>query len=170
MPRNIEQWNPEPAPFGNARGLDYVSVDVQARIAHRMGVTVTAGHFAPDIQAEQEAMTAPERDPRDKTRVYRLVTVSADGLCITGDEENCHTSGYRSSYWLDRMTDDTIVLDIRTCPDPVKFAVNGPMVDVSLPEGTVSHIGSIPQGMEQVVDNYLGEWARLAQTTIDDLV
>lgn len=161
MPRT---WNPDPAPFGNARGLDYVSVDVKARIAHRFGATVTAGHFADDIQAEQEAATAPERDARDRDREpFAVITVSHDGLTISGDDRDGrgYTRGYRSSYWLDRMDADTIVIDVRTIPeaDVMRYAVRGPMADPTLPANSVSglDVDTSDPMVQTIADNFLGQ-------------
>lgn len=157
-------WTPEPAPFGNATGFDTVALDVQIAIAISMGMKVYRGEFPPDIQAEQEARTAPEREADP----LKCITISNDGLSISGEYDG-HRSvrGYRSHYWLDQLTPDTIVFDVRTLDweDAKSFAIRGPLTGVDLPEGVVSKLGPIDSVMAGVAEDYMRSvGATLAET------
>lgn len=156
-------WSPEPAPFGNATGFDTVALDVQIAIAISMGMKVYRGHFPEDIQAEQEARTAPEREADP----LKTITISHDGLAISG-HYNGHrsVSGYRSSYWLDQMTPETVVFDIRTLPWELakSYAIRGPLLGVDLPEGVVSKLGPIDSIMAGVAEDYM----RHAGTSLEE--
>lgn len=153
-------WTPEGGPFGNAGGLDYVSIDVKIKIAEDFGATVLIGRLPDDLNEKQQEMTAPERDRHHRT--YEIITISHDGLTVSGDYKNGYCRGYRSSYWLDRITPETVVFDLRTVPDDriVAFAVRGPMVDVSLPPGKV-YTMPIPEHMRGVADAYLAPYGGL---------
>jgi hypothetical protein len=160
-------WTPEPEPFGNATGLDFVATDVKQVIAERFGATVTVGRFADDIQVEQAEMRERGR-ASEPDEPLAIITVSHDGLVISGDwpSGNRHISGYRSSFWLDRMNSETVVFDLRSIPDDqvVRYAVRGPMPNPSLPAGMVSTI-TIPARMVGVADAYMGSiGATLAET------
>jgi len=175
MPRNIEQWSPDPAPFGSARGLDYVALDVKRRIAETFGANVIIGRLPADIAAEQpERKLAAEEHYGERADTapgepFAAFTISHDGLTLSGEraDGNSHTSGYRGHYWANRIGPETVVFDLRSVPDHliVTYAVRGPMLDVSLPDGTVSHgftreeIAGNP--IEQAVDAYLGPFGGL---------
>src|SRR5262249_55209741 len=103
--RPCKDWNPDPAPFGNARGLDYVSLEVKIRIALRFDANVYYGELPADIAAEQPArLDAARRAYGDRHTDYgpddafAALTISHDGLTISGEhaDGNGHTSGYRS--------------------------------------------------------------------------
>jgi hypothetical protein len=151
-------WTPEPEPFGNATGLDFVATDVKQVIAERFGATVTVGRFADDIQVEQAEMRERGR-ASEPDEPLAIITVSHDGLVISGDwpSGNRHIGGYRSSFWLDRMNSETVVFDLRSIPDDqvVRYAVRGPMSNPSLPAGMVSTI-TIPAHMVDVADAVMG--------------
>lgn len=157
------KWNPDPAPFGNASGLDYVAVDVAARIAHRFGATVLAGKLPADIQAEQEKM-----EPREAREPFATFKISWDGGTLSGEstDGNSSTSGYRGHYWLDRIGPETIVFDLRTVPDAdiTRYAVRGPMCNPSLESGMISTLGPIPEHMRAVGDAYLAPYGGLEST------
>jgi hypothetical protein len=150
-------WESEPEPFGNATGFDMVALDVYRAIAERFGATITVGHFAGDIQAEQETRRE-NGDCNETTEPLASITVSHDGLSISGDwpSGNKSVRGYRSSYWLDRMNEETLVFDLRSVADDliVKLAVRGPMHNPALPTGMVSTI-TIPAHMAGVADDYM---------------
>jgi hypothetical protein len=159
----LTSWRPDPAPFGNATGFDTVALDVLISIAISMGMQVYRGEFPEDIQAEQEARTAPEREADP----LKTITVSHDGLAISG-HYNGHrsVSGYRSSYWLDQMTPETIVFDFRSLPWEAarSLAIRGPLLGVDLPEGVVSKLGPIDEIMVPVAEAYM----RHAGTTLEE--
>ena len=145
----IEQWQDEGGPFGNAGGLDYVASDVYCRLAHRFGATITVGHLPADIAAEQPGRLEAERahygdrfTDHTSDPDFALFTISHDGLTLSGEhpDGNGYTRGYRSHYWLDRIGPRTLVVDLRTVPEDriVEFAVRGPMVKVTLEDGTLS--------------------------------
>lgn len=169
------QWNPDPRPFGNAKGLDYVSLDVYVCIAERCGATVLTGELPADIAAEQPArLAAARKQYGDRMTAhsgeapFAKFTISHDGGTLSGEHADGkgHTSGYRGHYWADRIGPDTVVVDLRTVPDSVivAFAVRGPMVDVTLPAGTVSRLEGIPAHMAAVADSYLAPYGGIAET------
>ena len=146
-------WEPEPFPFGNATGFDRVSLDVKVQIAERLGMKVTRGKFPDDIQAEQEEMTHEKGE-----QPLKEITISADGLTISGDYSSGRSiRGYRSSRWLGQMTPHTVVFDFRSVPFEIasKIAIRGPMIDVDLPDGMVSKLGPIDPLMVPVAEAYM---------------
>ncbi len=162
-------WSPEPAPFGNATGFDTVALDVKIAIAIAMDMKVYRGEFPPDIQAEQDARNRFSTLLRRKEhpRPLRAITVSWDGLKISGEYDGRRSvSGYRSSYWLDELTPETVVFDFRSLPwEAAKsLAIRGPMLGVDLPEGVVSKLGPLDSMMAGVADDYM----RYAGTTLEE--
>jgi hypothetical protein len=150
-------WSPDPAPFGNATGFDTVALDVKIAIAISMNMKVYRGELPPDIQAEQEKARAAGRT-NERPRPLKAITVSHDGLTISGDYDGrSYVRGYRSSYWLDCLTPETVVFDFRslTWEDGKLLAIRGPMLGVDLPEGTVSKLGPLDSMMAGVADDYM---------------
>lgn len=179
MPSNIElvPWENDGSDFGNARGLDYVSLDVYEQLARKFGATLTIGELPADIASEQDRnREAAERHYGDRAshlhgphEPFALFTISWDGGTFSGEHRDGkgHTSGYRSHYWQDRIGPDTVVCDLRTVADDriVAFAVRGPMLDVTLPPGTVSRLSTRDIGpMREVADAYLAPYGGLAAT------
>lgn len=168
-------WQPEPEPFGNATGFDFVALDVYRTIAERFGATVLVGELPADIAAEQpNRREAAERHYGERASHLRpqepfaTFTIAHDGLTLSGHhaDGNGSTSGYRSHYWLDRIGPETIVFDLRSVPDEriVSFAVRGPMSDHRLPDGMIS-AARIPAHMAGVADDYMRyAGASLAET------
>lgn len=163
-------WKPEPAPFGNATGFDTVALDVQIAIAISMGMKVYRGCFPEDIQTEQEAHRerCPECGQADncgdcdhtpnKPDPLKTITISHDGLKISGNYNGHRSvSGYRSGYWLDQMTPDTVVFDIRTLPweSAKSYAIRGPLLGVDLPEGVVSKLDPLDSIMADVAEQFM---------------
>lgn len=159
----LTSWTPEPAPFGNATGFDTVALDVQVTIAETMGMTVYRGCLPEDIQAEQEAMPASGslRDP------LKAITISWDGLSISGEYDGRRSvRGYRSSFWLDQLTPETVVFDVRTLEweDAKRYSIRGPLCGVDLPDGVVSKLGPIDPIMAGVAEDYM----RSVGTSLDE--
>jgi hypothetical protein len=158
-------WNDSPEPFGNARGLDRVAVDVKRTIAERFGATVLVGILPADIQHEQQQKEADSPEAREPFAVF---TISYDGGTLSGNSSDghSHTTGYRGHYWLDRIGPETVVFDLRSIPSDdaaIRYAVRGPMLDASLPAGTVSRLGEISDPMAQAVTSaYLAPYGGAA--------
>jgi len=160
-------WSPDPAPFGNATGFDTVALDVKISIAITMGMKVYRGELPPDIQAEQERHQAAQRERGYELQPLKAITISHDGLTISGDYDGRrYVRGYRSSYWLDELAPDTVVFDFRslTWEDGKLLAIRGPMLGVDLPEGTVSKLGPLDSMMAGVADDYM----RSVGTTLEE--
>ncbi len=147
----LHHWKDDGTDFGTARAFDTVATDIYCRLAHRFGATITAGHLPADIEAEQpERREAAERHYGDRAshlkprEPFAVFTISHDGLTLSGDHVDGHSStrGYRGHYWQDRIGPKTVVVDLRTVPEEriVRFAVSGPMLGVSLPDGTLSRV------------------------------
>jgi len=160
-------WNPDPPPFGNARGFDHVSVDVQQQIAERLGATVTRGALPPDLDAEQQAKN-PDHELRDEREPFAAFTISHDGLSLTGEHATGrgHTSGYRGHFWLDRIGPDTLVFDLRpmTWENVKSYAIRGPMLNPHLPAGTIDtfNVDDLDGTMQTVADDYLAPYGGTA--------
>lgn len=161
----VFDWIDDGSDFGNANGLDFVALDVYETIAKRFGATIYHGELPADLLAAHEGREAPGRDSWWKP--YGKITISWDGLTVSGETKDGNTScrGYWSSYWLDRLEPDTLVVDLRTVPEGriVRLAVRGPMVLASLPPGKVSSV-TIPDYMRPVADDYLAPYGGLAAT------
>lgn len=164
----LVEWTPDGGDFGNARGLDYVATDVYARIAEAFGATVTVGKLPADVAERQATMEPDTREHRDTFAVF---TISWDGGTYTGQDRDGKgsTSGYRTHRWVERIADDTVVVDLRTVPSDriVAFAVKGPMLNVSIPAGMMSTLREIPSGMRDVAEAYLAPYGGLAATGFD---
>jgi hypothetical protein len=172
---SVIAWNPDPAPFGNAAGLDTVSLDVKRVIAERFGVSITVGALPADIDADQPARLAAaikhygdRRTDHSGDTPFAAVTISHDGLSVSGEhaDGNGHTSGSVYHYWDDRIGPETVVFDCRSVSDAdiVRYAVRGPMLGVTLPFGTVCKLGPIPEMLKPVADAYLAAYGSLAAT------
>lgn len=87
-------------------------------------------------------------------RPFDVVTIGQGGW---GGHHSCssgHTSHYGHTF-MDRVGPDTLIIDKTTCEwaHLVHGATAGPMLDATLPEGTVSEIGA---PLRQVAADYYG--------------
>lgn len=167
----LTDWNPDPAPFGNARGLDSVALDVAARIAHRFGADVRVGKMPDDITERGARLYAGE-PVADPPRPAKLITVGRGGVTAY-TAPGSTTSGYESHDWRANLTPETIVIDSRGISDEAIFAyaVRGPMIDPWLPEGKISQLGDdvVSDPIAATIANaYLREHGGLAAQGYDD--
>lgn len=155
----VTPFDPTAGPYGNARSLDSVSVDVDAQLWEAAGAHVYRGTVelhtrAPEL-AEELARGMDRLTDYDRAEYAKhdhgpaaLVGISLDGSVVTADWPSrtegklkygpSHLTG---GFWrmIRHVGAATVVIDRRPC-DPAtayKLAVRGPMVDPDLPPGSV---------------------------------